>query len=315
MAASVKKPYARRWLTWAWQERLNQVVITLVLFVVGMLFLFPYWYMAISSLREPFYNFDTVKLDLWPRVVSLGGYNRILTARVSGQSETLGAVGALLSGLANTMFQEVFILLGGTLTSLMAAYAFGKNEFPGRAFLFYLMLSGMIIPGEVTLVPKYVMFTRWGFIGTHWALIVPAVMGAGGWFLMRMFMSTIPDAYVDAARIDGANEFRIVWSVIAPLSKPVILTHGLFTFLGVWNDLVGPLMYVNVKSRYTLQMVLYVIQSQYNFVYGYGYGDTTGLRMQTLFAALMLGSLPTIILFIVFQRYITEGTIITGLKL
>jgi ABC-type glycerol-3-phosphate transport system permease component len=315
MAIAVKERPIRRALSWSWQERVFQVTITLVLLAIGILFLFPYWYMAVSSVREPFYNFDTLKIDVWPRVVSFAGYGRILEARVYGGEGELGAVGALLGGLGNTMFQEVTILLGGTLTSLLAAYAFAKNEFPGQGFFFYLLLSGMIIPGEVTLVPKYVMFTRWGFIGTHWALIVPAVMGAGGWFLMRMFMSTIPSAYIDAARIDGAGEFRIVWDVIAPLSKPVILTHGLFTFLGVWNDLMGPLMYVNAKGKYTLQMVLYRIQSSYNFVYGYAYGDTSGLRMQTLFAALVLGSLPTVILFIIFQRYITEGTIITGLKL
>jgi multiple sugar transport system permease protein len=315
MAVSVRERSVRRWLSWSWQERAFQVTITLVLLLIGILFLFPYWYMAISSVREAFYNFDTVKIDLWPRAISFQGYERILAAKLYGESEALGAVGAILGGLRNTMFQEITILAGGTLTSLLAAYAFSKNEWPGQGFFFYLLLSGMIIPGEVTLVPKYVMFTRWGFIGTHWALIVPAVMGAGGWFLMRMFMSTIPDAYIDAARIDGAGEFRIVWDVMAPLSKAVILTHGLFTFLGVWNDLMGPLMYVNAKGKYTLQMVLYRIQSAYNFVYGYAYGDTTGLRMQTLFAALVLGSLPTVILFIIFQRYITEGTIITGLKL
>jgi len=284
--------------------------------VVGLLFLLPYWYMFVSSFRPPYYNFDTINVDLWPATWSLKGYERILNTKIAGLSEgPLGAIGALFVGLRNTMFQQVTILLGGTLTSLLAAYAFAKNNFPGRSFLFYLLLSGMIIPGEVTLVPRYVMFTNWGLIKTHWALIIPGVMGAGGWFLMRMFMSTIPNAYIDAARIDGANEFRIVWSVMAPLSKPVILTNALFGFLGIWNDLMGPLMYVNDKGKYTIQMVLYVIQSMYDFLYGYAYGDDTGLRMQTLFAGLVLGSVPTIAVFVIFQRYITEGTIITGLKL
>lgn len=302
-------------LSWSWQERLFQIGIVVVLVVVGLIFLFPYYYMFISSLREPFYNFDTIHLDLWPTDIHLGGYQRILETPLGGSDAKLGAVGALANGLKNTMIQELGIIIGGSITSLLAAYAFAKHDFPGKSFFFYLLLSAMIIPGEVTLVPKYVMFTRWGFIGTHWALIIPAVLGAGGWFLMRMFMSTIPNAYIDSARIDGANEFRIVWSIIAPLAKPVIIVHVLFTFLGVWNDLMGPLMYVNVREKYTLQMVLYVIQASYNFVYGYGYGDTTGLRMQTLFAGLVLGSLPTIIIFIVFQRYITQGTVITGLKI
>jgi ABC-type glycerol-3-phosphate transport system permease component len=106
-----------------------------------------------------------------------------------------------------------------------------------------------------------------------------------------------------------------VWHVIIPLSKPVIFTHGLMSFLGVWNDLMGPLLYVNVPEKHTLQLVLYRIQARYNFVYGYAYGDTTGLRIQTLFAVLILGSLPTILVFIAFQKRVVEGVVITGLKL
>ena len=312
MTVSIRRP-SRRGISWIWQERAYQVFIGLFLLIVGLAFLLPYWYMAISAMRPAYYNFDTVDLDLWPRVISMAGYKRVLSTEIAGLSG--GALGALAVGLRNTMFQEITILAGSTLTSLLAAYAFAKNEFPGRSFFFYLMLSGMIIPGEVTLVPKYVMFTNWGLIKTHWALIIPAVLGAGGWFLMRMFMSTIPNAYLDAARIDGANEFRIVISVMAPLTKPVILTNALFGFLGIWNDLMGPLMYVNAKGKYTIQMILYVIQSMYSFIYGYAYGDIEGLGMQTLFAGLMLGSIPAIIVFVSFQRYITEGTIITGLKL
>jgi multiple sugar transport system permease protein len=304
-----------RILSWAWQERAYHTAITLGLLVIGILFLFPYWYMFISSLRVPFYNFDTVKLDLWPRPASLAGYGRMFETEVYGLTNGHGIAGALLVGLRNTMFQEVTILLGGTLTSLLAAYAFAKNDFPGRSFFFYMLMAGMIIPGEVTLVAKYVMFTNWGMIKTHWALIIPGILGAGGWFLMRMFMSTVPNAYIDAARIDGASEFRIVMNVLAPLTKPVILTNALFGFLGIWNDLMGPLMYVNSKGKYTLQMILYITHNPSGFDYGYAYGDTTGMRMQVLFSGMMLASLPTIIIFIIFQRYITEGTIITGLKL
>jgi multiple sugar transport system permease protein len=315
MTVTVKARPVRRVLSWSWQERAYQVLIAVILLAIGMAFLLPYYYMGLSSIREPYYNFDTVQLNLWPRVISFKGYERIATTELWGLTRGQGAIGALLAGLRNTMFQEIMILGGGTLTSLLAAYAFAKNEFPGRAFFFYMMLAGMIIPGEVTLVPKFVMFTNWGLIKTHWALIIPGILGAGGWFLMRMFMSTIPNAYIDAARIDGANELRIVLNVMAPLVKPVILTNALFGFLGIWNDLMGPLMYVNAKGKYTLQMVLYVIQANYSFVYGYAYGDTTGLSVQTLFAGLVMGSIPTIIIFIIFQRYITEGTIITGLKL
>jgi multiple sugar transport system permease protein len=303
----------KRYHSWHAQERLYQIGATLLLALIVILFVFPYYYMAISSLRPPFFSWSTVKLDLFPRQVSTAGYEAIFTAELSGWTGKLPAVSRLLRGLGNTMFQEIFILLGGTITSLLAAYAFAKFDFWGRTFLFYLLLSAMIIPGEVTLVPKLVMFTKWGFMGTHWALIIPAVMGAGGWFLMRMFLSTIPNAYIDAARIDGAGDLRIVWEIMAPLSVPVILTNALFTFLGVWNDLQGPLMYVNVREKYTWQLVLHAIQSQWSF--SGGVDDPVGTRMQTLFAGLVIGSFPTIVVFLIFQRYITQGTIITGLKI
>jgi multiple sugar transport system permease protein len=301
----------RHWFRWSTQERLFQVLLVVVLLVLGLLFLFPFYYMVLSSFREPFYNFDSTSLQLWPRTISLVGYKTIFETKIVGRTESSGAIVALARGLANTMFQEVFILTGSTFTALMAAYAFAKHQFHGRQFLFYLLLSGMIVPGEVTLIPKYVMFTNWGLIKTHWALIIPAVVGAGGWFLMRMFMSTIPNAYVDAARVDGASELRIVFDVLAPLSMPVILTNGLFTFLGVWNDLMGPLMYVNTPGKYTLQLWFYVIR----YSFAYSPGDPTGLRVQTLFAAMILVSAPTVVVFLAFQRYITEGTIITGLKI
>jgi ABC-type glycerol-3-phosphate transport system permease component len=313
--AAHKQP-RRRALSWTAQERIQQAISIIVLSAIGLTFVFPYFYMAISSLREPFYNYSSTELSLWPRPISPAGFDAILTEEFyagTGGSSAMSSAQALLRGLGNTMFQEVFILAGVTVTSLLAAYAFAKLEFVGRTFLFYLLLSAMVIPAEVTLVPKYVMFSKWGFIGTHWALIVPAVMGAGGWFLMRMFLSTIPNDYIDAARIDGASDLRIALGVIAPLALPVILANALFTFLGVWNDLMGPLLYVNVKAKFTVQLVLYQIQANYS--YAGGIDDPRGTRMQSLFAGLILGSIPSIILFIIFQRHITEGTIISGLKM
>jgi multiple sugar transport system permease protein len=304
-----------RRVPWHVQERIYQVGTVAVLLLIGVIFLIPYYYMAVSSLRAPFYNFDAPSLNMWPRPISFAGYDQLLKYHYwAGSKDDTTAVTLLLRGVRNTMFQEVAILFGSTLTSLLTAYAFAKHEFRGRQFLFYLMLAGMIIPGEVTLVPKYVMFTHWGLIKTHWALIIPAVMGAGGWFLMRMFMSTVPNAYVDAARIDGAGEFRIVRDVIAPLCMSVVLTNGLFTFLGIWNDLMGPLMYVYARGKFTLQLAIYSIESAFGYT-GTASTDTTGLHVQTLFAGLVMCSLPTVLVFLVFQRYITEGTVITGLKI
>jgi ABC-type glycerol-3-phosphate transport system permease component len=131
---------------------------------------------------------------------------------------------------------------------------------------------------------------------------------------MRQFMSTIPDALIEAAYMDGATELRVVTQVVFPLALPAMATYALFTFLGVWNDLFGPLLYANVKKWWTLQLALYNFQSQHSFQYGSAYQDHTGIRMQTLFSGLIISALPTFIIFVIFQRQLVEGIALTGLK-
>lgn len=301
-------------LNWRQQQDLKQLLLKGFLLIIAVLFLFPFYYMIISSLREPFYNFDRSTLDLAPSAFNIEGYKRILGFSAIDTTGS-GDVGILLNGFKNTLILEVSIVLGSTLVNGLAAYAFAKRSFPGKQFFFMLLFVTMILPAEVTLVPKYVMFHAWGMLNTHWALIIPSLTG-GIWaiFLMRQFMSTIPNAFIDAARIDGANEFQLITRVIFPLSTPVMATYALMTFLGVWNDLMGPLMYNNKPENWTLQLALYNYAEAYSFEYGSAYGDPTGLRMQTLFAGLLISALPTIIVFIIFQRQLVEGIVLTGLK-
>ncbi len=298
---------------WRFRQWLNQGFLYLGLTFMAIFVLFPFYYMVVSSLREPFYNFDRLNLDLLPSAFNLQPYRRILSAKLP-----LGLGGytqnAILIGFRNTIILVIAIVGASTFLNGLAAYAFAKRDFPGKQILFTLFLLTIILPGEVTLVTKYVMLHRWHLLNTHWALILPSLTSIFGIFLMRQFISTIPDALLEAARIDGATEFQVITRIVFPLSVPVLATYALFTYLGVWNDLIGPLIFLNVPDKWTLQLALYNFSRSYSFEYGSAYQDPTGLRMQTLFAGLIISALPTILVFIVFQRRLVSGITLTGLK-
>lgn len=301
-------------IRWRRRQSIRRALLTGLLAIVAITVLFPFYYMVISSLREPFYNFDRSGLDLVPSALNLEGYKRILGISSTDTTST-GGGSALLTGFKNTLILVIAIVGGSTIVNGLAAYAFAKRDFPGKQFVFILLFVTMILPAEVTLVPKYVMFHDWGLLNTHWALILPAVTGSiWAIFLMRQFMSTIPNAFLDAARIDGANELQMITRIIFPLSTPVLATYALMTFLGVWNDLMGPLLYNNKPENWTIQLALYNFAQSYTFQYGSAYQDPTGIRMQTLFSGLIVSALPTIVIFVIFQRQLVDGIVLTGLK-
>ena len=298
--------HRRRWF--------SQGLLYLGLTVMAVFVLFPFYYMLISSLREPFYRFDRQNLDLLPSALNLEPYRNILSTKLPAASFGGYRENAILVGFKNTLILVGAIVVSSTLLNGLAAYAFAKRDFPGKQFFFTLLLLTIILPGEVTLVTKYVMFHRWHLLNTHWALILPSLTGVFGIFLMRQFISTIPDALLEAARMDGANEFQVVTRVVFPLAVPAMATYALFTFLGVWNDLIGPLIFLNVPDKWTLQLALYNFSRSYSFEYGSAYQDPTGMRMQMLFAGLIIAALPTILVFVIFQRRLVSGITLTGLK-
>jgi multiple sugar transport system permease protein len=282
---------------------LAQAALMVALSVIAAGVIFPFYYMIVSSVRPPFYRFDAVQVDLLPSGIDLSGYARVLAA--GGMD--------LLNGLKNTLILELAIVVGSTVLNTLAAYAFAKRNFPGRDALFALFLLTVILPGEVTLVPKYLLFRDMGLLNTFWALILPALTGVFGIFLLRQFISQIPDAYLDAARIDGANELQVIASVVFPMAAPAIATYALLTFLGVWNDLTGPLIFMNKQAVWTLQVAIFVFSSTYSFMGGIA-GDPEGIRMQTLFAGLLVSALPTVLVFVIFQRRLIAGITLAGLK-
>lgn len=201
----------------------------------------------------------------------------------------------------NTLIIVVFTIVGNVLSNSLVAYAFAKIEFKGRKPLFKLVLATMMIPGFVTLVPSYVIFSKLHWVNTYLPLIVPAFCGnAFHIFMMRQFYRTIPNELMEAARVDGAGHFYIWGKLMLPLIKPVLATIALISFKGAWSDFQGPLLYLSDRAKYTLQLGLQVFK-------GSGYTE-----WNYLMAVSFLSMLPILILFFCFQNYFIEGMNVGG---
>ena len=207
--------------------------------------------------------------------------------------------------LKNTLIITLSNIVGVLVSSALVAYSFSRLRWRGRDMFFVICISTMMLPPQVTLVPTFILFVKLGWLDSFKPLIVPAFFGQAFYiFLLRQFFMTIPRSLEEAARIDGCGYLRTFTTVIAPLSKPVMLTVSIFTFIGVWNDFMGPLIYLSSDNKRTLALALsYFSQS---FI--------SGMHLHTLMAASLVVMLPCIIIFFIFQRYFIQGMVFSGLK-
>jgi len=218
--------------------------------------------------------------------------------------EAMRTMGPFFRYAGNTLLLCVLSVGGTVLSSTLAAYGFARLSWPGRDKVFILVLATMMIPFPVVMVPIYALFRDLGWIGTFRPLWVPTLFaGAFNVFLLRQFFLTIPRELSEAARIDGCNEWGILWRVIIPLSKPALLVVALFQFMATWNDFLGPLIYLTDQNDYTLALGLQAFQSK-----------SGGTAWNLLMAASTLISLPVIVLFFFTQRTFVEGIATTGGK-
>ena len=204
----------------------------------------------------------------------------------------------------NTMTILVPSVLGTVATSALAAYGFSRLRWPGRDVVFNILMTTLMLPYAVTLIPTFLMWARLGLINTYWPLVLPSWFGGGIFFifLLRQFFMTLPTELDEAATIDGANPLQIFWYIIHPLSRPALITVAIFSTLGAWNDFLGPLIYLNDSRQFTLAL---------------GLAEFTGLytsQWHLLMAAATVVLLPVLILFFVAQRYFIEGIALTGSK-
>ena len=215
----------------------------------------------------------------------------------------------------NTIIITVASLIGAVISATASAYGFARFRWPGRDFFFMVLLATIVLPEEVVIIPKFLMFhliPDWLFgatwIDTWWPLILPSWFGGGAFavFLLRQFFMQLPRELDEAALIDGANTWQIFWNVIVPLSKPALATVGIFSFLGHWNDFIHPLVYLNTPAKFPLSVGLRWFQAK-PF-------DPTEPREHLLMAAALLMVLPCIAIFFGMQRYFVRGIVLSGLK-
>jgi ABC-type glycerol-3-phosphate transport system permease component len=203
----------------------------------------------------------------------------------------------------NTLLITFWATLGTLLTSSLAAFAFARLRFTGREFLFMVVISTMMLPGIVTLIPTFLIFRTLGWLDSFLPLTVPYFFGGTAFsiFLLRQFFMTLPLELDEAARIDGASSLQIYWRVILPLAGPALATVAIFQILGHWNDFMGPLIYINSLPKYTMALALRTFQ------------NTRGQRVSYLMAASAIQILPVIVLFFVAQKHFIRGIHLTGL--
>ncbi len=270
-----------------------QVAGYLALTIVALIMVIPFEWMIVTSLKPSGTEFSYPP-QLWPRQVDWTNYVRLFTLVPFARY------------FANTVFVTTLIVLGQLLICSLAAYGFARLNFIGRDAIFILYLATMMIPFQVTLIPLYLMVFRLGWVNTYTGMIVPSVSSAFGIFLLRQSFLSVPRDFQDAARIDGASEWRIYAQVILPLNGPALATLGVFAFMGAWTDLLWPLLIARDKEMRTLELGL-----------AYFNASTSAFKQPNwplVMAAAVVVMLPVLIVYIFTQRYFVAGISLTGLK-
>lgn len=279
------------------EERFSKLVSYVVLFILAIVVVYPFSIMIISSLTEG------GSYMLGEGGFSFQGFIEIFTNYAAVDPNT--GTPYLLTGIKNTLLITVPSTLLGLFVSAFSAYAFAKIRFKGRNTIFFIMLMTMMIPGGVMFVPSFMLYNKLNLINTFFPLIVPGSFGSAMcvFFLRQSFMS-IPDDYIEAAKLDGIGHFRIFWKIIVPMSGPALISQGLLGFVGGYNDYLGPLLYLQDSDMYTLQTALALIHG----------ASTDGIDNSMFFAATVISLLPTILIFLFAQKYFVKGIANTGIK-
>jgi multiple sugar transport system permease protein len=202
----------------------------------------------------------------------------------------------------NSLFISLCVMIGQLFICSMGGFAFARLEFPGRDKIFFLYLATLMIPGHLLTIPIYLILREFGLINSYLGVILPGLFSAYGTFLLRQFFKTIPRDLEDAAKIDGSSTFGLYWKIILPLSRPALATLGIFIFVGTWNDFFWPFIVLSDNSKLTLTVGL----AKFHDLYLADWGK--------LMSGSMISLIPVIIVYIIFQRYITQGIVLSGLK-
>lgn len=270
------------------QQLIIKILMYLLLIAVSIVLLAPLLWMVFTSLK-PMKEIVQYPPTFFPETIQWENYNLTIHSF------------PFFNYMKNTLFITFFVVLGSVVSNSFIAYGFAKISFPGKKILFSLVLATMMIPGFVTMIPQYILFTKLGWVGTYLPLLVPSFFGSAfNIFLMRQFYMSVNNELIEAAKIDGASHLYIWSHLMIPLTKPALITIGIQSFNGAWNDFLGPLLYIHDESKYTLQIGLQTFQSQSTTQWNY------------LMAGATLVMIPTVLLFFFAQKYFIEGMDLTG---
>ena len=295
-AAGVLVGTSSRTAAAARRRRLTVVGTYAVMTVLGVLFCFPFFWTISTSLKTgPETHF--IPPVVLPAVPQWDNYVKIWSAQ------------PVATWLFNSVFLVVATVPGAVISASLVAYAFARFDYPGRDFFFMLMLSTLMLPYEVTLIPQYIIYQKYfGWINTYWPLVIPSWVGGGAFtiFLLRQFLMTIPRDLDDAARVDGANSLQILLRILLPLCRPALATVAILEFLRQWNDFLGPFVYLNTPELFTMALGLRFFQTLPE--------STADPKTHLLMTATIIMALPAIILFFSCQRVFVRGIVMSGLK-
>ncbi|MFW2489103.1 carbohydrate ABC transporter permease [Clostridium chromiireducens] len=262
-----------------------------VLLIISFICLVPFYWMIRSSLMDMSQIFTMPPVWI-PNPIKFSNYKEALTMLPFAKY------------FSNTLIVVILSVSGTVITSSLCAYSFSRINWKGRDKVFGILLTAMMIPFAVTLIPTFIGWQKLGFVNTYVPLVLPAWFGGGVFnvFLLRQFFKTIPKELDEAAIMDGAGHFTIYSKIILPLSKPSLIVVGLFSFMGSWNDFLGPLVYLNDGDKFTLSLGLMQFQGMYT------------AQWQYMMAAASVVVIPTVVIFFMGQKYFIEGISMTGMK-
>lgn len=276
------------------KDTLTIVLITIVLMIASLICIFPFYWMILNSFKQPMDIFK-VPVDIFTFDLTLDSYKAVFDYED----------GIIWTAYLNSIFIATCSTLGTLFTSSLAAFAFAKLKFKGNKWLYGLFIATLMIPGQVTMLPLFVIFSGLHWIDTFLPLIVPGVMiNTYGVFMLRSFIVSIPNELLEAAEVDGCSYFKKYISIVLPLLKPALITLGLFTFIGSWNNYFGQLIYLNSPERTTIPLLIAGLKES----------RMTGVEWGRIMAATTLSVVPIAIVYLKCQKYFVQGIATTGIK-
>ncbi|TFD26531.1 carbohydrate ABC transporter permease [Cryobacterium lyxosi] len=267
----------------------SSVVAFAILAVLALGWLLPFVWAVVTSLKTET-DAGSTPVSWFPE----SGFTIAAYLKVLGE-------GNLLTWTANSLFTTVAITVITVVVSALAAYAFSRIDFSGRRWIFVLVIASIIIPPQVLIIPLFYQMLALNLVDTYWGIILPQVIAPAMVFVLKKFFDQIPIELEDAARMDGASRLRIFWSIVVPLSRPILAAVSIFVFIGAWNNFLWPFIVTNNSLLMTLPVGLQTVKSAY------------GVQYAENMAMAILAALPLIVVFLIFQRQIIKGIATTGL--